>query len=172
MTEENVYQAPQSSVVEENNTETLLASRWARLGAAVLDSVILALAVTPVAFALGVFESVLANAEVGAEGLSAQYTVTMALLGACAFFLINGYLLATRGQTVGKKLVGIKMVDMSSRQLLPFTKLIGLRYLPVWVVAYLPMLGGILPLIDALFIFRGDKRCIHDLIAGTQVVNA
>jgi uncharacterized RDD family membrane protein YckC len=28
----------------------------------------------------------------------------------------------------------------------------------------------ILPLLDALFIFRQDRRCIHDLIAGTKVV--
>jgi len=36
------------------------------------------------------------------------------------------------------------------------------------------LLGGI-PLysvVDALFIFRNDRRCIHDLVAGTVVVNA
>lgn len=171
MTEQNIYQTPQSSVAGDGSGEADLASRWARLGAAILDSVIMALIVMPVAFSLGVFESLMENPEAGAAGLSAQYTVTMALLGTAAFFVVNGYLLATSGQTVGKKLVGIKIVSMEG-SLLGFAKLIGLRYLPIWVVTYLPMLGGLLPLVDAVFIFRSDKRCIHDLIAGTQVVNA
>jgi hypothetical protein len=32
-------------------------------------------------------------------------------------------------------------------------------------------LGGILSLADMLFILRKDRRCIHDLVAGTQVLN-
>ena len=33
-----------------------------------------------------------------------------------------------------------------------------------------PMLGGFASLVDALCIFREDRRCIHDLIAGTRVI--
>jgi uncharacterized RDD family membrane protein YckC len=39
--------------------------------------------------------------------------------------------------------------------------------------SWLNTLIGIIPfygLVDVLFIFREDKRCIHDLIAGTHVV--
>jgi uncharacterized RDD family membrane protein YckC len=37
-------------------------------------------------------------------------------------------------------------------------------------VALIPVIGGFLPLVDVLFIFRHDRRCIHDLLAGTNVV--
>lgn len=169
MTEENIYQTPQSSVLEENNAEAL-ASRWSRLGAAILDAIIAAIVVVPIAFSLGIFEALMASVEAGADAVGTQYTITMAIVGLGTFFLLNGYWLATKGQTVGKKLVGIKIVTMD-RQLPAFGKLIALRYLPLWMVTYLPMVGGILPLIDVVFIFRSDKRCVHDLIAGTQVVN-
>ena len=50
-------------------------------------------------------------------------------------------------------------------------KLLGLRYVLVMLVQAIPMIGQLLGLIDALFIFRGDRRCVHDLIAGTKVVS-
>jgi hypothetical protein len=43
------------------------------------------------------------------------------------------------------------------------------RYLPVQVVGSIPVLGMFASLVDVLFIFRDDRRCVHDLIAGTQV---
>jgi uncharacterized RDD family membrane protein YckC len=33
-------------------------------------------------------------------------------------------------------------------------------------------IGWIFALVDALFIFREDRRCLHDFIAGTRVVRA
>jgi uncharacterized RDD family membrane protein YckC len=38
------------------------------------------------------------------------------------------------------------------------------------VLQQIPVVNFILPLLDALFIFREDRRCIHDLIAGTKVI--
>ena len=35
----------------------------------------------------------------------------------------------------------------------------------------IPVLGPLFSLVNVCFIFREDRRCIHDLIAGTQVVN-
>jgi uncharacterized RDD family membrane protein YckC len=34
------------------------------------------------------------------------------------------------------------------------------------------MVGNFVGILDALFIFRSDRRCIHDLIAATRVVRA
>jgi hypothetical protein len=36
----------------------------------------------------------------------------------------------------------------------------------------IPLAGNAFSLIDALFIFRQDRRCIHDMIASTRVVPA
>ena len=44
------------------------------------------------------------------------------------------------------------------------------RYLPVQAVGALPAVGPLLGFANVLFIFRGDRRCVHDLIAGTRVV--
>jgi len=44
------------------------------------------------------------------------------------------------------------------------------RYIPIWIVGLIPGVGIALTILDALFIFRDDRRCIHDLIAGTKVI--
>jgi uncharacterized RDD family membrane protein YckC len=48
--------------------------------------------------------------------------------------------------------------------------LLGLRYLPVQLITNVPLAGPVLNLVNVLMIFRGDRRCGHDLIAGTRVV--
>ena len=41
-----------------------------------------------------------------------------------------------------------------------------------WVLAAIPGIGNLYALIDVLCIFREDRRCLHDLIADTNVVEA
>ncbi len=50
--------------------------------------------------------------------------------------------------------------------------MLGLRYLPTQVIVAIPVVGALYALVDALFIFGAEQRCLHDLIAGTKVVLA
>jgi len=143
-----------------------VASRLARLGAAIVDAVLALAIALPIGFVTGYLQRVLdQTASVGEMAVQA-------VAGMIIFLLLHGYLLATRGQTIGKMLLGVRIVDYNTDQLLSFGKLIGLRVVPVWMVSLIPFAGGCLVLIDTLFIFGNERRCIHDLIAGTKVVQA
>ena len=49
-----------------------------------------------------------------------------------------------------------------------FVRNVLLRLIANGMIGSIPFYG----LVDILFIFRSDRRCIHDLIARTQVVYA
>ena len=91
------------------------------------------------------------------------------LFAQVVFLIIHGYLLYTRGQTVGKMLRNIKIVNMNNK-LPSFDHLYGLRYLLVGLIGSIPLLGVFFSITDGLFIFREDRRCLHDMIAGTRVI--
>jgi uncharacterized RDD family membrane protein YckC len=143
-----------------------LASRASRLGASILDTIVSALLTLPPLFLTGYFQRAMAGEIPLLEQLGAT-VVSFALFGAA-----NGYLMATAGQTVGKRLVGIRVVDVATSGVPTLMRQLGLRYGVMWFVAQIPGIGILLSLIDALFIFRSDRRCVHDLIARTKVVNA
>ncbi len=143
-----------------------LASRGKRLGGSLLDSLIASVVIVPVMIFMGAFKQASQGQKMGIE-----QTIAVFLLGNIVFLVINGIFLAKHGQTLGKKIVGTRIVSESDRQILPLTRVFGLRYLPVSVIAQIPLAGSFFSLANALFIFRSDKRCIHDLIAGTIVVD-
>jgi uncharacterized RDD family membrane protein YckC len=53
----------------------------------------------------------------------------------------------------------------------PFYQLITQRYLTQWVAGMVPVIGLFLRLVDVLAIFRPDRRCIHDHLAKTKVID-
>ena len=63
----------------------------------------------------------------------------------------------------------IRIADLDAN-LPDFGKVILLRYLPISLAALIPMVGQFFPLADVLFLFRHDRRCIHERLAGTKVV--
>lgn len=86
------------------------------------------------------------------------------------FFLLHGFLLQQFGQTLGKRIVGIAIVTLDNQKP-AFVQLIVQRYFSQWVAGMIPVVGVLLRLIDILAIFRPDKRCIHDHLAKTKVID-
>ena len=99
------------------------------------------------------------------------------LLG--SYLLLNGWLLYRRGQTIGKWLTGLKVERASDGQPVPFWQLMLRVAVPIAIMVLsltqvtLPLfaMGQLLliVLIDTLFIFTPQRRCLHDYLAGLVV---
>ena len=161
----NVYAAPEAAP-QSADEQGLLASRWLRFFGALIDGLLGAAANFLILFSVGYWELMMSGA------ISMGKMLEMAIVGFVVFLLMHGYLLAKRGQTIGKMIVGTKIVSYETGEILSFGRVIGLRYLPVSVVANIPLIGSLLILVNVLFIFGKEKRCVHDHIAGTKVVMA
>jgi uncharacterized RDD family membrane protein YckC len=168
MANDDPFRAPASDV-RDQLSEGQLAGRGKRLGAAIIDTLILLAVVVPMMWVGGYFSAAM---EAASRGQQVGFGTVMlwAVIGFIVFVVIQGVPLNASGQTWGKKLLNIRIVDLDGNKP-PFAKLIGLRYLPIQIVANVPMVGPLLGLVNVLLIFRGDRRCGHDLIAGTRVVD-
>jgi len=141
------------------------ASRWDRLCASLIDSLIMMVIIMPVMYLTGGFDGVSKGVQP-----SLGYTLLMGLFGIVVFIIINGKLLTTNGQTVGKRARGIKIVTLSG-ELPSIKKHLLKRYGVSFLIVYVPLIGQILSLANVLIIFGKQKRCGHDYLAGTLVVN-
>lgn len=137
-----------------------LAGRWQRYLAAMIDGFVLAITTIPVAFLLVAYEL---------DGMTS--TIVGFLGAAMGFCIANFHLLESRGQTVGKFFMNIKIVD-NSGHILPAVAVIMKRYMVFWGIGMIPVLGGIISLVNILLIFGLERKCGHDLLAGTKVVKA
>ncbi len=138
-----------------------LASRAARFGGWLVDAIISGILSLPLLGILGMFDN--AGSGFGPTQLAVVFVFVPIL-----HLVINGYFLATNGQTIGKKIAGTKIVDVETGDILSLPKVFLWRFIPFFLMSAV----SLLQLIDALFIFRENKRCLHDLIAGTEVVRA
>ena len=93
--------------------------------------------------------------------------LAMAML---ALTIVQIWLLVTRGQTIGKWILGIRIVRQTDGGKADFGHVWALRSLLPGFIGFLPYLGMIFTLADVFFIFRADRRCLHDLMADTKVV--
>ncbi len=130
-----------------------LARRWQRLWGALLDSLILMVIIFPAMWFFGVFEQISSSAEQmgymssyggSQEALSMMTNETRIFVfafGIGAFLVINGHLLAKYGQTIGKRMVGTRIVSCEDGRILPFWTVFPLRYLSISLVSQIPVAG-------------------------------
>ncbi|MDP6452294.1 MAG: RDD family protein [SAR202 cluster bacterium] len=126
----------------------ILADRLSRLIASIVDRATL---VVPMFFILFILDS-----------------VSLLVVYLAAWFLVQATLLTTTGQTVGKKAFNVRIVMVETGRNGGFVPNVLVRMVLNGALGLIPFYS----LVDVLFIFRSDRRCIHDLIAGTVVVKA
>ncbi|MDH7452488.1 RDD family protein [Luteimonas composti] len=163
MEQHNPYGSPEAAVADLAHGN--LAGRGERLGAAIIDTIILLVVMVPLMLVGGYWQMAMAA---GGE-VPFGAALLWAAIGFAVFAAVQWYPLDAGGQTWGKRLLGIRIVDMTGAKP-PVGRLLLVRYLPVHAVGNVPVVGMVLGLVNVLLIFRGDRRCGHDLVAGTQVV--
>lgn len=166
MSDINPYQAPANDL--QGETGTNLAGRGERLAAAIIDGIIASAITVPLGIA---YFGGWAQYVEQAVRSSLLLKLEMAALGLLLFLALHGYLLAKNGQTIGKKILGIKIVRQNGDKP-ELSWLLLRRILPVSVCAMLPFIGNLLIMIDCLMIFQQSRRCLHDMLADTIVVKA
>ena len=169
----NPYAPPQATVqdvAEPNSGE--LAGRGIRLGTAILDGIILS-AMIYLPFALSIFLNGPAPLKNGHFNYAALLGIgsLLPLAGLIAFIWLNVMFVSRNGQSIGKKITGIKVVrsDGSKASL---GRIFWLRNVIGAVLGLIPMVGYAFALVDSLMIFGQPRQCLHDKFADTIVIKA
>lgn len=136
-----------------------LADPLTRLVAVILDGLIAMLLIIPLVLTM--------DRETGEYSVLGW--VITGVLG-LALIVVNVFMLTTRGQTIAKRLMKIRIVRFEDGRNPGFVKAVLLRSFVPGLLGNIRIAGPVFSLVDALFIFRADRRCVHDLMAGTKVV--
>jgi uncharacterized RDD family membrane protein YckC len=163
----NPYAPPKTPVadpVDAQSGPNVLATRGRRAMAASVDSLVALFLSVPLIFHFKFVERLFQGEDIPL-GIELEFEV----LGFALFMLVNAYFLAKNGQTLGKKLLGIRIATLDGG-IPELWRTIVLRYASVSFATMLPYVGYVVYVLDPIFIYRRDHRCIHDLIAGTQVL--
>lgn len=175
----NPYAPPRAMVrdVADPSVRNEPADRGIRLGAALLDSVIFTVMVyipmIGAAVAAAAFEG--ATAAASADGATADDSAAMvlgvvgmvALIGFVVWLWLTLRFMNRNGQSIAKKMLGIKVVRTDGSRA-SLARLFWLRNIVNGLLNFVPVYG----LVDSLFIFGEERKCIHDMIADTIVVKA
>jgi uncharacterized RDD family membrane protein YckC len=143
-----------------------LATRSQRLLAALVDGVIASAILYALEWKFGRVSPghALAQRHEGLQQVAAWATVL-----AVEWLALHAYFLKRNAQTIGKRIVGIRIENRTDRQPTELWQIVFTRHMPLIVLVRIPTFGWLLGLVELLFIFRDDQRCLHDHLAGTVV---
>ncbi len=147
-----------------------LASAGARLGARILDIVIVTVAFIILAV-LGITAAVGADSNTDdASALSVGALVVSVLVGAAIGLLYEVTLIATRGQTLGKMATGIRVVRADNGLVPGWGKSVARWIIPA-LLPIIPLIGWVLSLLVYIsLLWDKSRQGWHDKAAGTLVI--
>ena len=88
-----------------------------------------------------------------------------------SFLAVHGYTLVTRGQSIGKLILGTQILDVNTKKIPAVGGMIIRRHVSIQMLPLVPCIGGLIAFYDAISIFFDpDHRMMHDHFADTVVV--
>jgi uncharacterized RDD family membrane protein YckC len=169
--------APPRSVVQDIAVSDLviLAGRGARLVAFILDGIIaVVLIYVPLVISTYFNERTPDFNPHPYYGAMVGRGSWLPLLGFGVWAWLTVMFVARNGQSIGKKIIGIKVVrtdgsKASLGRIFWLRNVLSAAFNSLSVLVLVPPLYGI---VDTLFIFGSTRQCVHDKIADTIVVEA
>lgn len=152
--------------MQDNQPPFVLASLWTRFAGNFIDSLIIGIVLIPIVYFSGGFDMMMSQEAV--EPTLAQ-NVGAAIAGLAVYAVVNWKSLEQNGQTIGKRIMGTKIVFMDGTQA-GAADVVLKRYAVYLLLPHIPVVGGVVSLIGLLLIFGSQQRCLHDRVAGTKVV--
>ncbi|POY35187.1 RDD family protein [Solitalea longa] len=144
-----------------------------RLIACILDSIILSI-LYGIVFSILISFGLISFSLADIGNLENNPLAILAIISAMSVFVLLAILgswlyhalLTSSGKqgTIGKQILGIKVVDMDGNRI-SFARATG-RYFSVMITNLIPLFIGYL-----LALFTDKKQALHDMIAGTVVLN-
>jgi uncharacterized RDD family membrane protein YckC len=163
----NPYAPPKGEVRDVAEYGGEPADRFIRLAAAILDGIIVGCMVYLPLIVVMAGAGQLEDPPTEQNDFVLALGAALMLAGGIAWVWLTILFVARNGQTIAKKIVGIKVVrsDGSPASL---GRIFWLRNVVNGLLGIIPFYG----LIDILFIFGMQRQCLHDKIADTIVVKA
>jgi uncharacterized RDD family membrane protein YckC len=155
-----------------------LAERGTRLLAASIDELILLGIALPMVFGAvpalitlvsgGTDPQLLDTSDILHAMLAGRGTI-ITVVALIAWCIVTAWFVAANGQSIGKRLVGIKVVRTDGSPA-SFARIFLLRNVVNGLPNLLPYIGWLYQLVDPLLIYQDSRQCLHDRIADTIVV--
>jgi uncharacterized RDD family membrane protein YckC len=132
--------------------------------AVILDTIIIcAMVYIPLIIAVGISGATARSFQSMPRGVAGM----LSLVGFIAWIWLTILFVSRNGQSIGKKMLGIKVVRSDGSRA-SLGRIFWLRNAVNTVLAFVPLYG----LVDILLIFGEARQCVHDKIADTIVIKA
>ena len=163
MSEVDPYAPPQAPLLDVPADAPVKASRWRRFLARLADNILLSLV-----WAAAVL--------IATMGLGYEMVPDGTLVYVCyglAFavvFPFQAYFLFHDGQSLSKKLLDLRIVRPNGSRADAVRVILIQEMLPP-ALSFVPLIGPLFGVADALFILGPETRCLHDYLADTIVMD-